>query len=904
VATNLETLIFEIIARDKNASAAFDNLRRKIDGTTGSVDKNTASLNKNQQAQTSAMGGTVGLGIALGAMATPLAAAAAGFTAFAGVAVPSVMKVKTAMTGPGGLAAAWGTLDNRQRNAALGIQALGQQYSALAKAMEPQVFQVFNQGLHLASTLLGPVGQLAASAGKGISSFLAQFTANSGIQQFIGFLAKEAGPAIRLLGQDITGIAHAVFTLLESFGGVGMAELKAFTTVLTGLTSGIAWLATHAPALTNVALAIGGIALALSKFGLLSGALRLTGLATAASEIGMVITATKGLTLAERGLMIQTTALEAITPFGWAILGAAAVGGLVFAISRYKSESDKTIISIEAQSKAQGFNTAGYFQAAAAIQKVNVQQAQQQIALRNVRTGLITGTASLGSLTGATSDYTAAQQKLITEGNNQQTFLSGLQNKYGITRNQAIALAHASGALASDVNKGGQSMRDATAQADAFANANLKAKMPVMGLAAAVAFLTADIQKNVVAVLTLQGDQIAWQLAIQAATKQLASNSAGLKGNSANALANKQAVIAATNAAVSFADDQLKLHGNLRLASQEIQSQINWLEKHGDKTKFATAQIRALLAEEAKIKAQIGTNITVHGSGTWTVHQFQAPGQGKHATAAGWLVRGGVPGVDSVPIMAMPGELVVPTDMVRSGAVDHLRGQIPGFAAGGVVGSFQGSVPGLTSWLATTNAATLHAMEQSVANAVLAGIKAAQSFGGGFPGGPGGGAPAANARLAQLMMPSWATGSAWAAWNYVAMRESGWNQFARNPSSGAYGIPQALPPSKMGAAANPPQSNPVAQIAWMISYIQGRYGSPQAAAAHEAAFNWYDQGGWLPPGLSLAMNGTGRPERVGGGNTYNVTVVCPPNANKAELGRVTVEAIREFEKRSGSGWRS
>src|SRR6266851_3780462 len=265
---SLETLILEIIARDKGASAAFDQLRRKIDGTTGAVDKNSASLKQNQQAQVSAKGGAIGLGVALGAMATPLVAASAGFVAFAGVAVPSVMKVQKAMTGPGGLTAAWGTLDKGQRNAALGVQALGHQYIALTKAMEPTVFQVFNQGLHLAGSLLGPVAQLAASAGKGISSFLGQFTANSGIQQFISFLAKEAGPAITLLGQDITGIAHAVFSLLQSFGGVGMAELKAFTVVLTGLTSGISWLATHAGGLTGVALGIGGIALALSKLGL------------------------------------------------------------------------------------------------------------------------------------------------------------------------------------------------------------------------------------------------------------------------------------------------------------------------------------------------------------------------------------------------------------------------------------------------------------------------------------------------------------------------------------------------------------------------------------------------------------------------------------------------------------
>ena len=60
--------------------------------------------------------------------------------------------------------------------------------------------------------------------------------------------------------------------------------------------------------------------------------------------------------------------------------------------------------------------------------------------------------------------------------------------------------------------------------------------------------------------------------------------------------------------------------------------------------------------------------------------------------AAGGMITGGVAGRDSVPGLLMPGELIVPAAMVRGGAVDHLRGQLPGFAAGGLVGgSFSGS---------------------------------------------------------------------------------------------------------------------------------------------------------------------------------------------------------------------
>jgi hypothetical protein len=141
-----------------------------------------------------------------------------------------------------------------------------------------------------------------------------------------------------------------------------------------------------------------------------------------------------------------------------------------------------------------------------------------------------------------------------------------------------------------------------------------------------------------------------------------------------------------------------------------------------------------------------------------------------------------------------------------------------------------------------------------------------------------------------------------ALWN----QESGWNRFARNPSSGAYGIPQALPASKMGAAANPPTSSAAAQINWGLSYIAGRYGSPSAAESHELAFHWYDQGGWLPPGLSLAYNGLGRPERVGGGggNTYiTLNVNVPRGVNGRQVGAELVGYIKEFEKGSGSGWR-
>ncbi len=69
--------------------------------------------------------------------------------------------------------------------------------------------------------------------------------------------------------------------------------------------------------------------------------------------------------------------------------------------------------------------------------------------------------------------------------------------------------------------------------------------------------------------------------------------------------------------------------------------------------------------------------------------------------------------------------------------------------------------------------------------------------------------------------------------------ESGWSVTAANPGSGAYGIPQALPGSRMASAGPDWQANAATQIRWGLEYIKGTYGSPCAAWAHEQATGWY-----------------------------------------------------------------
>ncbi|MFY9934949.1 MAG: lytic transglycosylase domain-containing protein [Streptosporangiaceae bacterium] len=72
-------------------------------------------------------------------------------------------------------------------------------------------------------------------------------------------------------------------------------------------------------------------------------------------------------------------------------------------------------------------------------------------------------------------------------------------------------------------------------------------------------------------------------------------------------------------------------------------------------------------------------------------------------------------------------------------------------------------------------------------------------------------------------------------WN----RESGWRYDAENGASGAYGIPQALPGSKMASAGADWQTDPATQIKWGLGYIKNTYGNPCSAWAFEEANGYY-----------------------------------------------------------------
>lgn len=101
----------------------------------------------------------------------------------------------------------------------------------------------------------------------------------------------------------------------------------------------------------------------------------------------------------------------------------------------------------------------------------------------------------------------------------------------------------------------------------------------------------------------------------------------------------------------------------------------------------------------------------------------------------------------------------------------------------------------------------------------------------------GGGDPRA---IAEALLPEYGFSSdQFSCLDALWTKESGWHVHADNPSSSAYGIPQALPGSKMASAGADWAGNPATQVRWGLGYIRDSYGTPCGAWAHSQSYNWY-----------------------------------------------------------------
>nr|WP_175408681.1 transglycosylase SLT domain-containing protein [Streptomyces sp. TRM64462] len=100
---------------------------------------------------------------------------------------------------------------------------------------------------------------------------------------------------------------------------------------------------------------------------------------------------------------------------------------------------------------------------------------------------------------------------------------------------------------------------------------------------------------------------------------------------------------------------------------------------------------------------------------------------------------------------------------------------------------------------------------------------------------PASAAPNSAQAIAKKMVPA----GQYQCFSKIVEHESGWDHTATNASSGAYGLVQALPASKMASAGSDWKTNPATQIEWGLDYMNDRYGSPCEAWSFWQANHWY-----------------------------------------------------------------
>jgi TP901 family phage tail tape measure protein len=255
--------------------------------------------------------------------------------------------------------------------------------------------------------------------------------------------------------------------------------------------------------------------------------------------------------------------------------------------------------------------------------------------------------------------------------------------------------------------------------------------------------------------------------------------------------------------------------------------------------------------------------------GTWTISHIVSPVLGRFGKAGSWLFEKGgalISGLKDgvVDKMSKIG------DWIKSSIVDPVVNGVKkffGIRSPSTVFAGLGAhlISGLMKGMAKTSGTAIAkkifgSLPKALGRIVKKGLvsitklpgKALKALGGlggdvlGLLGlGGSGGGSSANQKIGEALAAArgW-SGPQWAALKNLWNGESGWNERALNKSSGAYGIPQSLPASKMGSAGSDWKTNASTQIKWGLSYIKSVYGNPLNAYSQWLARSphWYAQG--------------------------------------------------------------
>lgn len=600
-----------------------------------------------------ALGTPLGAAVAAGVALSPvLVTVGFGMAGLAAAAAGTVGPILQAGTATAAQQKALEGLDPAQRAAYNSLTALKGEFSGFSKSLEPEVLGLFNAGLSTASGLLHDVQPVASATGKALEGVLGQVDAEfrSGTwQKFFGFMAAEAGPDIQQLGGLFVALLDDLPPLLTALQPIATSFL------------GIA---------TDAARAVG----ALEHF---------EGLARQANQ------------LAE-----QSQKSGGSDPFSLgAIAGDAKNAGEQLLNSLFPGFT-KTADVATKFAKSQGDAAAAGARHAEAIQKTAAAAADAA-----PKVGTLAGDVALldtSSTNAATAlnAYSDAWAKIV--GNS-------------LSDQQAVLAAEASfTSLTTAVkNSGGQSL----AARQAFVSYVQQVGAGISTLeqnGASVAAVNAEYETNIQRLQSLHGltpvqqadvqglikDYDLWANSTAGLSRQVLGAASAIGSNFEGELAGLGKNIPGISAAVSqFADAILKSGDSSSATAGDRAALIGDLHQAGISADGARALVQALQAQIDALKGKVVpisvqiseaiTNQVAAGGATNAIRNALAAGGfaagGLVQAAAGMLVTGGTPGRDSVLIRAMPGEVVVPTAMVKAGAVDHLRGQLPGFAAGGPV---------------------------------------------------------------------------------------------------------------------------------------------------------------------------------------------------------------------------
>lgn len=695
--------------------SAVDVALSKVGGSGGSATGAASSLGL----LASPMGAAVAAGVALSPVLITTSVGLAGFGAAAAGAIAPVLAAGTATKAQ---QQALAGLDPAQKAAYTSLGLLKGQFSGFTKALEPEVFSVFNQGLKLADGLLGDVEPVAAATGKALGVLVGDISADLKTQQwqqFFGFMAQSAGPDIQLVGKLFTDLLNDLPQLLEELQPVAQGLL----TVADDATLALKALDTLNPSLSatsvNAAKVQTNSGNMFTRF-LASSKLAISEVTGIGRATGDAATGTQSLATASTSLGDSLVTLE----------------------DKYGLTADQAEALITAAKQTNQALQGGDASARAAMTAIEA-YANANLAAKTPTQQLAGDISTLGNNTlGATAQlnaFTDAWNLLV--GN-------------AVSDQQAVvATSQAFQALVTEVkNSGAQSL---TSQSDflSYVSSIGQGVSTLQKNGASVSQVNAYYQTNIDRLNSLHNLTPAQRADVQGLTRDYdtwAHSTAGLNAQTAaaagtiknNFTANLKALGEFTpgiNTDVNNLANAVLRTGTQSSATQGDRAKlIADLNKVGIYGQAATTLVDGLERKIAGLHGKtVAVDVTIGGEGAIVASAVGLPARIFKLShmAAGGKVAGGTPGKDSVLGMLMPGEVVVPAAMVAGGAVDHLRGQLPGFAAGGLVdappwsGSQGSGAAGgwAGSWVQGEVAAFFTAARAAAAAAAAAGTPVAYS---------------------------------------------------------------------------------------------------------------------------------------------------------------------------------